>query len=90
MKEVAAKGKPRTLTDPGARGDGRLTLVVRPKGTTAYGDWFAAFYLDKRKMLRKVGSLSDMTPAQARERFQSAFVPAIREARCRPRSAFLP
>jgi hypothetical protein len=56
---AAIAGKARTeLHDRGARGAGRLILVVRGKGTAAApsAEFFACWYRDGRRVMSKLGS----------------------------------
>src|ERR1700687_5541393 len=77
---VAAAGKPRTeLHDRGARGAGRLILVVRGKGTAAApsAEFFAAWYRSGKRVMAKLGSHPAISLADARKRFREEFAPAI-------------
>jgi hypothetical protein len=56
---AAGAGKARTeLHDRGARGAGRLILVIRGKGTAAApsAEFFAAWYRSGKRILSKLGS----------------------------------
>jgi hypothetical protein len=56
---AAVAGKPRTeLHDRGARGTGRLVLVVRGKGTAGApsAEFFAAWYRSGKRVMSKLGS----------------------------------
>jgi integrase len=77
---AAVAGKPRTeLHDGGARGAGRLVLVIRGKGTSAApsAEFFAAWYRDGRRVMSKLGSLPSISLANARKRFREEFAPTI-------------
>jgi integrase len=76
----AAAGKPRTeLHDRGARGAGRLVLVIRGKGTAAApsAEFFAAWYRSGKRVMSKLGSHPAISLADARKRFREEFAPAI-------------
>ena len=56
---AAVAGKPRTeIHDRGARGAGRLVLVIRGKGTAAApsAEFFAAWYRSGKRVMSKLGS----------------------------------
>jgi hypothetical protein len=75
---AAAGGKPRTeLHDGGARGAGRLVLIIRGKGTTASpsAGFYAAWYRDGRRVMSKLGSFPATSLADGRRRFREEFAP---------------
>jgi integrase len=77
---AAVAGKPRTeLHDGGARGAGRLILVVRGKGTAAApsAEFFAAWYRSGKRVMSKLGSYPTISLTDARKRFREEFAPAI-------------
>jgi hypothetical protein len=77
---AATAGKPRTeLHDRGARGAGRLILVVRGKGadTTPSAEFFAAWYRSGKRVMAKLGSHPAISLADALKRFREEFAPAI-------------
>jgi hypothetical protein len=77
---AAAGGKPRTeLHDRGARGAGRLILVVRSKGAGAApsAEFFACWYSDGKRLLSKLGSHPAISLTDARKRFREEFSPTI-------------
>jgi integrase len=77
---AASAGKSRTeLHDRGARGAGRLVLVIRGKGTVAASsaEFFACWYRDGKRVMSKLGSHPTISLADARRRFREEFAPAI-------------
>jgi hypothetical protein len=86
---AAAGGKARTeLHDRGARGAGRLILVVRGKGTATApsAEFCAAWYRNGRRVMSKLGSFPTISLADARKRFGKEFAPTI-SAGAEPASA---
>jgi hypothetical protein len=80
---AAVAGKPRTaLHDRGARGAGRLILVVRSKGTAAApsAEFFAAWYRSGKRVMSKLGSYPTISLTDARRRFREEFAPASHPA----------
>lgn len=56
------------LTDPGARGAGRLLCMIRP----GLVEWYAQRTVDGRRRMQKLGTYPAMTIAEARRRFGTA------------------
>jgi hypothetical protein len=78
---AAVAGKPRTeLHDRGARGAGRLVLVIRGKGTAAAPsvEFFATWYRSGKRVIAKLGSHPAISLADARKRFREEFAPPYR------------
>jgi hypothetical protein len=77
---AAVAGKARTeLHDRGARGAGRLMLVIRGKGTAAApsAEFFATWYRSGKGVMSKLGSYPTISLTDARKRFREEFAPAI-------------
>src|ERR1700730_3301373 len=84
---AAAAANPRTeLHDRGARGAGRLILVIRGKGTAAApsAEFFAAWYRDGRRGMSKLRSHPAISLTDARKRFREEFAPLSAPAGCPP------
>jgi integrase len=76
---AAAGGKPRTeLHDRGARGAGRLVLIVRWNGEAAApsAEFYACWYRDGRRLMSKLGSPPRFR-LRTRKRFREEFAPTI-------------
>lgn len=58
--------KQTTLRDAGRRGEGRLTLMIRPP----MAEWYAAHFIDGKRRLTKLGNYPDMGLADARTAFR--------------------
>jgi hypothetical protein len=85
----AAGGKPRTeLHDRGARGAGRLILVVRSKGASAApsAEFFACWYSDGKRLLSKLGSHRAQALPPRRGTISAGGEPTIAAARRRHRT----
>lgn len=62
--------KPRTLSDGGSRGQGRLVLSVRPAGhDSVTAEWYAQSWRRGRRALAKIGIYPDLSLADARLKF---------------------
>ncbi|MFI4973983.1 MAG: Arm DNA-binding domain-containing protein [Caulobacterales bacterium] len=77
IRKKPASGKTITLTDDGARGEGRLVLQVRGPGERVIAEWYAAFYKDGSRKLAKIGAYPVTSLADARKLFREQFAPAI-------------
>jgi integrase len=80
---AAVAGKARTeLHDRGARGAGRLILVIRGKSTAAApsAEFFAAWYRSGKRVMSKLGSYPTISLTDARKRFREEFAPPYRPA----------
>jgi integrase len=77
---AAVAGKPRTeLHDRGARGAGRLILVVRGlvEESALTAEFYACWYRSGKRVMSKLGSHPAISLADARKRFREEFAPAI-------------
>jgi len=78
IREAPASGKRAIeLRDPGPRGTGRLTLVVRAFEGRVSADWYAVYYRNGKRAMSKLGSYPAMPIIEARAKFQSEYAPAI-------------
>lgn len=69
IRAAMRAAKPRTISDGGSRGQGRLILSVRPTGAAVAAEWYAQSWRAGRRSLSKLGSYPDVTLADARLRF---------------------
>lgn len=68
LRRIKAGGKTAiTLADSGARGAGRLALIVKP----GRAEWYAQRYIDGARKLEKLGAYPALTLEQAREKFKA-------------------
>jgi hypothetical protein len=67
------------LKDAGARGAGRLALIVRKLSSGVVAEWYAVSYRDAGRQMAKLGTYGEnlMTLAQAREKFRAEYQPKI-------------
>lgn len=65
------------LRDPGDRGGGRLTLVVRDMKSHTACEWYAAYYRDGKRRLVKIGAYPTQSLSEARTQFREEFAPII-------------
>jgi integrase len=96
LRDAPTSGNKTTeLRDDGARGAGRLTLIIRvlkPKAGTANvritAEWYALRWLDGGRTKAKIGDYPAMGLAEARRSFTTDFAPAIakREKLAAPRA----
>lgn len=78
IREAPASGRRQTvLTDTGARGDGRLTLMIRVTSSRVSAEWYATFWRDGARRLAKIGIYPAMPLAGARAKFREEYAPAI-------------
>jgi hypothetical protein len=77
IREAPAVGKDRELRDDGARGAGRLVLVIKPKAGRVAAEWYAVFHSLGKRAKAKLGSYPAMTVADARRAFFKDYAPAI-------------
>lgn len=59
--------QPQRLTDGTGRGTGRLMLMIRPGATP---EWYAQFFEDGKKRLKKLGNFPQLSLADARHCFR--------------------
>ena len=64
------------LRDPGERGGGRLTLVIRSTDTRVIAEWYAAWHRGRRRTT-KMGNYPSKSLAQARKEFREDYLPVI-------------
>lgn len=78
IREAPTSGRRQTvLTDAGARGDGRLTLMVRVTSSRVSAEWYATFWRDGTRRLAKIGIYPAMPLSAARAKFREEYAPAI-------------
>lgn len=73
----ASGGRKTTLTEKGARGDGRLTLVIRATQHRVTAEWYATFWREGARRMAKIGVYPAMSLAEARAKFRVEYAPAI-------------
>jgi hypothetical protein len=66
------------LRDSGDRGDGRLALLVRVMRERVIAEWYAIYYLDRKRSMAKIGSYPGMSLLDARRVFREKYAPTIR------------
>ena len=87
MKGVqAGHKKSATLTDPGSRGDGRLTVIIRARtgsadpgqavALPAIVEWYVVYYRGHRCMV-KIGTYPALSVAAARSKFRGDYASII-------------
>lgn len=69
IRSALRTARPRTLSDGGGRGQGRLVLVVRPMGGHVAAEWYAQSWQRGRRALAKMGRYPDLSLSDARLRF---------------------
>jgi integrase len=77
IRQAPDGGKKIELRDPGPRGSGRLTVVVRSFPGHVAAEWYAVYYRGGRRCMAKLGSYPEMTIVAARAIFASDYVTAI-------------
>ncbi len=78
IKSAPGAGRRQTvLTDRGARGEGRLTLVVRVTPSRVSAEWYATYWREGSRRLVKMGIYPAMSLADARAKFREEYAPAI-------------
>jgi integrase len=75
------------LKDDGARGEGRLAMIVRVGTERVSTEWYAVWYVGGRRRMAKMGSYPTLSTADARKSFRENYAPAISkgEEPARPR-----
>lgn len=77
IRAAARKAQPCELRDGGARGEGRLVLVVRPAASRITTDWYAVWYRHGRRRMTKMGAWPTMALGEARQAFRDDYAPKI-------------
>lgn len=77
IKSAVRKAQPAELRDGGARGEGRLVMMVRPAASRVTTDWYAVWYRHGRRQMTKMGAYPTMALAEARETFRTDYAPKI-------------
>ena len=78
IREASASGKKSIeLKDPGERGAGRLTIIIRPRAGRVSAEWFAIYYVAGSRKMAKLGSYPAMGVAEARRTFAADWAPKI-------------
>lgn len=77
IRSAAKKAEATELRDGGARGEGRLVLVVRPAASRVTTDWYAVWYRNERRRMTKIGAWPTMPLAEARDLFRTDYAPKI-------------
>jgi integrase len=78
LRDAAKGGKPKTLTDDGRRGEGRLIAMIRPMPSGSIAEFYARQIRDGRARTAKLGTYPGMPLADARAAFKR-LAPSIRE-----------
>lgn len=65
------------LRDGGARGEGRLVMLVRPMKGRVSSDWYAVWYRNGRRSMTKMGTWPTMSLLDARRIFRDDYAPKI-------------
>jgi integrase len=76
IREASAVRSSIELKDPGERGAGRFTLIIRPMKSRIAAEWYSIWYRDGRRTKAKLGSYPTMTVAEAREKFRTEYARA--------------
>jgi hypothetical protein len=77
MRTAQKESKQIELKDDGARGDGRLLMLVRPHKDEPLTEWYASYYRDGHRKLVKIGNYPALSVADARRTFQTDYFPVI-------------
>lgn len=78
LRDAPTSGKASIeLTDDGARGAGRLKLIIRVTKTRLIVEWYAQWYENGKPTKVKIGAYDTMGVAEARKEFQAKYGPAI-------------
>jgi integrase len=78
IQSVVRKEKKRIdLADPGPKGAGRLTLIIRPTSQGASTEWYACWQLDGQRHSTKMGTYPTLTLAAARQLYRADYEPEI-------------
>jgi integrase len=65
------------LKDDGARGEGRLAMIVRVGSKRVSTEWYAVWYVSGRRRMTKIGSYPTLSLAEARKSFRETYAPSI-------------
>lgn len=65
------------LKDGGARGTGRLALIVRQMAARVSSEWYAIYFRSGKRRLSKIGVYPSLGLSEARERFRREYEPTI-------------
>jgi len=77
IKSAKSRNRRIELRDPGDRGGGRLTLVVRDLKSHTACEWYALYYRDGKRRLVKMGAYPTQSLSEARTQFREEFSPVI-------------
>lgn len=65
------------LKDDGARGEGRLALIIRVAKQRVSSEWYAVWYSGPRRHMAKLGAYPTTSLGDARKMFTADYAPAI-------------
>jgi integrase len=78
MRDAPRSGKTAIeLKDDGARGEGRLAMIVRVGAARVSTEWYAVWYVSGRRRMAKMGTYPTVSLADARKAFRETYAPAI-------------
>ncbi len=77
IRSAEPGGRAITLRDPGERGAGRLTLVVRRGGERVAAEWYANWHRDGVRRTTQIGRYPALTLRDARALYREKYLPAI-------------
>lgn len=78
IRDASTSAKARLeLKDSGARGEGRLAMVVTARDTRVASEWYAVWYAGEQRKMVKIGSYPTMGLGMARKMFREDYAPKI-------------
>jgi integrase/DNA-binding winged helix-turn-helix (wHTH) protein len=77
IREAQPGGRPIILRDPGERGAGRLTLVVRRGSSQVAAEWYATWHRNGDRHTTQIGRYPALSLKAARALYRDKYLPAI-------------